>query len=439
MDDVPIKLFILFILTLVNAFFAASEMAIISLSPANLRKIKEKKTPAAKALLRLTEEPNRLLSTIQVGITLAGFFASASAAQNFSDPVGKFLAALKIPYAHQVAFGVVTILLSYITLVFGELVPKRLALTNKEKLALAVARPIEMISALAKPFVRLLSVSTSLVLKLLGSKEEADEERISREEILRLLRVSFEQGTIDHNEELLLSRVIALRDTEARQVMTPSNHVFSVDIDGFNSEIFTQMIDSGFSRFPVYKENRDHIVGLLYMKDILAFLHQSEGELDISQLIRKPFFVIENRCLDDILRDFQREKVHLGIVIDEYGTFSGILAIEEILEEIVGEIDDEFDTAQKEIMKTLTGWRINGLISLHDINTKLGWELDDKEITTLSGFLLYHYGTDALIPGQVFVHEKLEFTIEEADQKGIDWVQVRKLTEATNPAPSQEE
>ncbi len=216
MDDVPIKLFILFILTLVNAFFAASEMAIISLSPANLRKIKEKKTPAAKALLRLTEEPNRLLSTIQVGITLAGFFASASAAQNFSDPVGNFLAALKIPYAHQVAFGVVTILLSYITLVFGELVPKRLALTNKEKLALAVARPIEMISALAKPFVRLLSVSTSLVLKLLGSKEEADEERISREEILRLLRVSFEQGTIDHNEELLLSRVIALRDTEAR-------------------------------------------------------------------------------------------------------------------------------------------------------------------------------------------------------------------------------
>ncbi len=434
MSDAPVKLLILLVLMLVNAFFAASEIAIISLSPAHLRKIKEKKTPASKALIRMTQEPNRLLSTIQVGITLAGFFASASAAQNFSEPVAKMLTAIKIPYAKQVAFGLVTILLSYVTLVFGELVPKRIALTYKEKLALAVARPIDIVSLLAKPFVRLLSVSTALVLRLLGIKDEAEQEMISREEILRLFRVSFEQGSIDHNEELLLSRVIELRETEARQVMTPSSRVFSIDVDGFDGEIFSEMIDSGFSRFPVYEEDRDHIIGVLYMKDILAFLHKEEGEIDIRQLIRKPFFVLENRYLDDILRDFQREKVHLGIVIDEYGTFSGILAIEEILEEIVGEIDDEFDTVQKEIEKTATGWRINGLISLHDIHTKLGWELEDKEITTLSGYLLYHHGTEALEKGRIFVHEGFEITIEEADQKGIDWVQVRRLPKVT-PLP----
>lgn len=429
MSDVPLKLLILLVLMLINAFFAASEIAIISLSPSNLRQIREMNTATSKALLRLTKEPNRLLSTIQVGITLAGFFASASAAQNFSAPVGRFLAALGLPYAYQIAFGLVTILLSYVTLVFGELVPKRIALASKEKIALAVARPIEWISLLAKPFVRLLSLSTSLVLKVLRIKDEAEEEMVSREEILRLLRVSSEQGSIDHNEELLLSRVIELRDTEARQIMTPSNRVFSVDVDGFDGHVFTQMIDSGFSRFPVYEEDRDHIIGLLYMKDILAFLHQGEGEIDIRQLIRKPFFVLENRFLDDILRDFQREKIHLGIVIDEYGTFSGILAIEEILEEIVGEIDDEFDTVQKEIVKTQTGWRINGLVSLHDIHTKLGWELEDKEITTLSGYLLYHHGTSALVPGSVFTHEGLEMTVEQADQKGIDWVHVRKLPE----------
>ncbi|MDU4890245.1 MAG: hemolysin family protein [Clostridium sp.] len=421
------SIILILILVMVNAFFASAEMAIVSMNKTKLNLLAEDNNKKAKLLLSLVKDTSKFLATIQVGITFAGFFASASAATTISSQFGEFLTNFGIPYGNNIALVITTLIISYITLVLGELVPKRIALQNAEKIAMISVKTIIIISKITKPFVWFLSLSTNLILKLLGVKTDGVEEKISREEIRSLVELGEEQGTINETERTMIDGIIKFDDILAKEVMTPRTETFCIEANTDIKESINLILQENYSRIPVYEEEIDNIVGVIYMKEIFAAVINNGIEtLSIKDVMRTPYMVPETKSIDKLLKDMQDSQNHIAVVIDEYGGFSGIVTLEDLLEEVIGEIEDEYDDSFTDIEKIDDKtYIVNGLVTISDINKYLNLDFQSNAIDTIGGLVIENIGT---IPND-YVNKEIiinciKFKILSLDGKRIEKIQL---------------
>ena len=431
MDPEPMSLvsqfILILLLTLLNAFFASAEMAIVSVNRNRIKMLADDGDKKASLLADLLEEPNKFLSTIQVGITLAGFFSSASAATGISEVIGASLSQLGIPYAQSISLVVITLLLSYVTLVFGELVPKRIALQKSEQMAMLSVRPIVFVSKFAKPFVKLLSLSTNLLLRVIGMSDTDLEEKVSREEIKSLVDAGEEYGVINQIEKEMINSIFDFDDKLAKEVMTPRTEVYMI-----NSQLplsIEELLEENYSRIPVYEGDIDNIIGVLYLKDFLHEAYQVGFEnVNLKKLLHRPYFVPECKNIDQLFKELQKSKKHLAVLIDEYGGFSGIVTIEDLIEEVMGDINDEYDEDEPFIRKIDNDtYIVNGLISIKELNDKLQLNLDEEteDYDTLGGFLINQID---YIPSEteecMVEYENLLFKVQCVKDKRIETVKI---------------
>lgn len=389
-----LQIVIIIILTGINAFFSSAEMAIVSLNKNKLKILIEDGNKKAILLDNLLQEPSKFLSTIQVGITLAGFFASASAATGLSQYLSSALQPLNIPYSNQISMILITFLLSYVTLVFGELIPKRTALRNSEKIALSSVGVVVFISRLFSPFVKFLTFSTNLVLTVLKMKEDNIEEKVSKEELRSLVEVGKEHGVINETEQEMIENIIEFDEKIAREIMIPRTKVFLIDKNISIHELFENKEIGKYSRIPVYENEADNIVGVLLTKDLMMEAYKKGFDnIKVADLLQEAYFVPETKNVNELFNEMQLEKKHITILIDEYGGFSGIVTLEDLIEEVMGNIADEFDDEDLSIRQlSRNKYLINGDVSLNDLNDNFHFELESKYYDTLSGILIENLG-----------------------------------------------
>lgn len=394
-SSITLQVFLIIILTLINAYFAASEMAIVSVNKNKIRRLSEDGNKKAKLVEKLLDQPTNFLSTIQVAITLAGFFNSASAATGISVSFANLLETWKIPYANTIAMVLITILISFITLIFGELVPKRIALQKAEWYSMFCAKPILMISKIAGPFIKILSWSTKFVLRLVGMKDENVEESLSREEIRSMVESGQETGVFNEIETDMITNIFEFDDSLALNIMTPRTEVYCLDINDPLSQNIDQMMTMQYTRIPVYDDSIDNIIGILNMKDF-AIEARKVGfdNVDIKKLLRKPYFVLETKNIDDLFKELQEDRQHIAILVDEYGGFSGIVTVEDLIEEIMGEIEDEYDPDDEPKLQKIDNYNyvVDGNYLIDDLVDELDLNLKNVNHDTISGFVLHLLG-----------------------------------------------
>ena len=389
-----LQIVIIIILTGINAFFSSAEMAIVSLNKNKLKILIEDGNKKAILLDNLLKEPSKFLSTIQVGITLASFFASASAATGLSQFLSEALKPLKIPYSSQISMILITFILSYVTLVFGELIPKRIALRNSENIALSSVGVIVFISTIFSPFVKFLTFSTNLVLTILRMREDNIEEKVSKEELRSLVEVGKEDGVINETEQEMIENIIEFDEKIAREIMIPRTKVFLIDKNISIHELFENKEIEKYSRIPVYENEADNIIGILMAKDLMIEAYKKGFDnIKISDLVQEAYFVPETKNVNELFNEMQLEKKHITILIDEYGGFSGIVTLEDLIEEVMGNIDDEFDDEDLSIHQiSKNKYLVNGDVSLYNLNDNFHFELESKYYDTLSGILIENLG-----------------------------------------------
>ena len=389
-----LQIVIIIILTGINAFFSSAEMAIVSLNKNKLKILIEDGNKKAILLDNLLKEPSKFLSTIQVGITLASFFASASAATGLSQFLSEALKPLKIPYSSQISMILITFILSYVTLVFGELIPKRIALRNSENIALSSVGVIVFISTIFSPFVKFLTFSTNLVLTILRMREDNIEEKVSKEELRSLVEVGKEHGVINETEQEMIENIIEFDEKIAREIMIPRTKVFLIDKNISIHELFENKEIEKYSRIPVYENEADNIIGILMVKDLMIEAYKKGFDnIKISDLVQEAYFVPETKNVNELFNEMQLEKKHITILIDEHGGFSGIVTLEDLIEEVMGNIDDEFDDEDLSIHQiSKNKYLVNGDVSLYNLNDNFHFELESKYYDTLSGILIENLG-----------------------------------------------
>ena len=409
------------ILIALNAFFAATEIAVISLNEKKVRALAEDGNKKAVKMLKIIEEPTKFLSTIQIGITLAGFLGSAFAADNFAEILSNAIAkAFKLSpdstkIVNTVAVILVTLILSYFTLIFGELVPKRIAMKHKEKLANSVCGIISFLTSVLKPIIWFLTVSTNAVLRIVGIDPHEKEEPVSEEDIVLMLDAGADEGSLDHDDIEYIKNVFKLDKMTAEDVMTPRKSVISIESDADDKEILQIIEDESYSRIPVYEDNPDKIIGILHTCDYL--LKRNDKGFNIKSILHAPVFVPETVSLDVLFKDMQTDHNHLAVVVNEYGETSGIVTMEDILEEIVGEIWDERDEEIDEFKKIGDNtYRVLCTASLEDFREY--FDLEDEEeldVTNVNGWITEITG---IIPevNYSFDYKNLTVTITKADQ-----------------------
>ncbi len=430
-SSMTIQFLLILVLILINAFFAATEMAIVSVNKNKIKILAQDGNKKAGAVLKLLDNPNRFLSAIQVAITLAGFLASASAAVGISDDLGYYMQetfGMSRILATDIAVVVVTILLSYVTLVLGELYPKRIAMQHSEKIAMLAVRPINAIAFIAKPFVWFLSVSVNILLRLTRQEVNVDNDEFSEDEVMSMLEAGQESGVLKEEGRKMIHSIFEFDDKLAYEIMTPRTDVFAIDINDPTDEFIDELMELRYSRIPVYDDDNDNIIGILNIKDYLIKARDAGfNRVDISNILRKAYFVPETKNIDSLFFEMQKLKQHIAILIDEYGGFSGIVTMEDIIEEVMGEIDDEYDEEQVDIEKIDDNtYMLDGSAELDHINEELGTEFDSEDSETIGGFLVDIMGE---IPeedeeNRVVKYENYVFNIESVKERRIESVKM---------------
>lgn len=434
MDELPgatniiSQLLFLLILTIANAFFAGAEMATVSVNKNKIKIFAEDGNKNALLLQELLKEPTRFLSTIQVAITLSGFLASASAATSFSYPLSVIMTKLGIPYGETIAIVLVTIILSFFTLVFGELVPKRIALQKAETISLFTVKPILFISKLTSPFIKFLSLSTNFILQILGMKAENLEENISKEEIKSMIEAGQANGIFNETEKEMINSIFEFDDILASEIMIPRTDVYSIKIDVPINEYLDELLATKHSRIPVYEEDIDNIIGILYIKDlILEARNKGFENIDIRSILHKPYLVPESKNIDTLFKEMQKSKKYIAILIDEYGGFSGIVTMEELVEEVMGNIDDEYDDSEPKLEKIDNHtYLIDGLYSIDNLIENLDINIISKNHNTISGYLINLLGE---IPDDTFLNKEIKvnniiFKVKSIKENRIDKIEL---------------
>ncbi len=430
-DPIWSQLLLQFILILVNAFFAATEIAVISLNENKLRRQMEDGDKKAGKLLQMMQSPSRFLSTIQVGITLAGFLGSAFAANSFSNRLVYWAtsAGVNIPPRALTILSiiVITLILAYFTLVLGELVPKRIAMQNPEKVARFSCSIILFVAAITKPIVWFLSISTSAVLKIFRVNDSKQSDNVTEEEIRLLVDIGEEKGVIEAGEKEMIENVFEFNNMTAEDAMTHRTDVTAIWINDSVDDIICYIEQSGLSRFPVYDEDIDDIVGIMSTREYLLNARR-ESPKPLTEILRSAFFVPESIKTDDLFREMQTQKVHMAIVVDEYGGMSGIVTMEDLLEMIVGNIYDEFDPLEEQDIINISDnlWRVNGSVDLQELSKALDIEIpENDEYDTLGGLVYSGLTTipkDGSKPSvDVF---GLHIEVEQLSDRRVEWAVV---------------
>ncbi|EHD1676995.1 HlyC/CorC family transporter [Listeria monocytogenes] len=426
-QQIILQLILIVVLTMLNAFFASAEMALVSLNKNRVKSQAETGDKKAVMLAKLVDDPSKFLATIQVGITLAGFFSSASAATSIATRLESFFGGSS--FAKELSIIVVTIVLSYITLVFGELYPKRLALQKSEKIARVSVRPIMAVGVVLRPFVKFLSFSTDILVKLTRMEKNTDNEKMTREEMQLLIETGRRDGVIEVEELQMLRGVFEMDNKYAREVMVPRTDAFMIDAETESEELCDALLSENFSRVPVYTGDQDSVLGILHMKDFFAEARKSGFEnIDVKALVKDAYFAQETMFIDDLLKNMQRTRNQMAILMDEYGGVAGIVTVEDLLEEIVGEIDDENDVFSDEVKKIdETTFIVEGRMPLDDFNKMFHVELPSRGVDTVAGFVLTLTGTIPEEDDKVVVeYGTLRFTVEEMNDARLVSVRVEK-------------
>ncbi len=422
-------IFLLLFLIFVNGYFAASEIAIISLNDAKLEKMANEGNKKAKALMKLTSKPTSFLATIQIGVTLSGFLSSAVAADTFADYVVYWLrnSSIDLSLLRMLSIFVITFLLSYITLVFGELLPKRIAMSNPEKVAYTIVGPLNFFFMVFKPVVWLVSRSVNGIGKLLGIKENSGEQEYTEEEIRIMVDAGNEKGFIESDQREMINNVFEFNDRTVGEIMTHRTDMDALNVDSDLEQTMSLFEESGHSRIPVYGEDIDDILGVLYIKDLIKFvMGDRRRKFQIKTIMREPLFVYENLKCDDLFEEFQRKKVQLAIVLDEYGGTYGIVSMEDLLESIVGNIQDEFDNEEEEIEEISDNhFIVDGATLIDDVAEQIDQELDDSENDTIGGLIMDKLG---YVPDEdehpTITIGNADFTIKSMDERSIDKIEI---------------
>lgn len=440
------QIVLLLILTLINAFFAAAEMAVVSVNKNKIKVLAQDGNKRAAAVLKQIENPNKFLSTIQVAITLAGFLASASAAVGLSDDLGAFLHKtfdLPLTIAVDIAVVVVTVLLSYVTLVLGELFPKRIAMQHSERIAMITVKPIRFIGFLAKPFVWFLSASVNFLLLITRQNINVENDEFSEDEVMSMLEVGQESGVLKEEGKKMINSIFAFDDKLAYEIMTPRTDVFAIDINDPMEEYIEELMELRYSRIPVYDDDQDKIIGILNIKDyFLKSREEGFDNVNIRDIIREAYFVPETKNIDSLFYELQKTRQHIAILIDEYGGFSGIVTIEDIVEEVMGEIEDEYDDEEIELEKIDDStYLIDGGMDLDDINDELGTKLSSDNSESIGGLIIDILGE---IPEEdekeerVVEFENCILKIESVKDRRIEKVKLYIMPEKEEPEEKKE-
>ena len=421
---------VLIVLILLNAYFAASEIAFISLNDAKVEKQAKEGNKKAKQIAKMLKNPSKFLATIQIGITLAGFLSSAFASDAFADRLSPILnnwiPILGIDAWRTISILLITIILSFFTLVFGELVPKRLAMKYYEKISYGTIGVIKTISIITAPFVKLLTFSTNIISKIFGVQEN-EEEIVTEEEIKMMIDEGEEKGTIDQEEKELLNNVFEYNDTVASEIMTPRTDIFAVEISEDLNEVLDELDEYKYSRIPIYEETIDNIKGIVLIKDILKAL-KDKKKIDTKKLLKEVHFVPESVPIHKLFKQLQKNKMQMAIVIDEYGGTAGLVTMEDILEELFCNIFDEHDEEELEYkLIDENTYMVNGNISIGNLEKIIGIEISDGDYETLSGYLLEKL-EELPMEGEktIIEDEKLTYKIEEYEDKRIKQVKICK-------------
>ena len=418
---------ILIVLILLNAYFAMAEIAFISLNDAKIEKQAKEGNKKAQKMLKT---PSKFLATIQIGITLAGFLSSAFASDTFADKLAPILNSLipnvSIGVWKGISIVIITLILSFFTLVFGELVPKRLAMKHYEKISFATIGVIKTISMITAPFVKLLTISTNIVSKMFGVSEN-EEEIVTEEEIKMMVDEGQEKGTIDKNERELINNVFNLNDIVASEVMTPRTDIYALELNENLKDCLKELDEYKYSRIPVYEETIDNIQGILFIKDVLKMLAENK-KIEIKNIMREAYFVPENKPIDEIFKELQNNKKQMAIVLDEYGGTSGLLTMEDILEELVGNIFDEYDDEEKMYEKIDDNtYMLRGNLTINEMKKILGIKIKDGDYDTLSVYLIENLGRVPDDDEQPVIEiDGMTYKIERYEDRRIIWVKACK-------------
>ncbi|MBC2316453.1 HlyC/CorC family transporter [Listeria booriae] len=419
-QQIIVQLILIAVLTLLNAFFASAEMALVSLNKNRVRSQAEQGDKKAVLLVKLIDDPSRFIATIQVGITLAGFFSSAAAATSIASVLGTRFGGTA--FANEMAVFVVTIILSYITLVFGELYPKRIALQKAEAISRFAVRPILIISTILTPFVKFLSLSTNVLVKLTRMDKGASDEKMTREEMQLIIETGRRDGAIENAELAMLRGVFEMDTIYAKEVMVPRTDSFMIDANEDSSVLVDKLLEKNFSRIPVYLDDMDSVYGILHMKDFFAAARKyGFDNIDVKLLVKEAFFVPETIFVDDLLKEMQKSHNQMAILMDEYGGVAGLVTVEDLLEEIVGEIDDEYDAITDEVkMLDARTFIVEGGMAIDDFNERFHVTLPDKGIDTIAGFVLTQIKTIPEDDDEVILeYEQFTFIVTEMKDSRI--------------------
>jgi putative hemolysin len=426
-DKIIGQIIILVLLTMINAFFSCAEMAMVSSNKMKIRRLAEDGSKSARLVQQFSEEPTKFLSTIQVAITLSGFFSSASAASGLSNHLGIWLTSHNIPYGSQLALILITLILSYFTLVFGELVPKKVALQKPEAISMFCVKPIKTVSKIAYPFIKLLTFSTNLVTRPFGMKEGNTEEILSREELISLVNEGQAHGVLNRKEKEMINSIMEFDEKTAKEIMTPRINVFAIDIAEPKEDYLGELMQTKYTRIPVYEEDIDNVVGMLFIKDFYKeALKRGYLNVDIRSIMKKPYLVPDSKIIKDLFRELQVSKKQIAVLIDEYGGFAGIVTMEDLVEEIMGDIEDEYDPIFFKIKKLDDStYLIDGMATIDELNNRLDLDLYSENYDTVSGYLIDHLGS---IPREnedrTIEIDNLVFKIESVKHKRVDKVKL---------------
>lgn len=438
--NIIVKLVILLVLILVNAFFAMSELAIISLNDNKIDKMAEDGNKKAKKIVKLTESSSKFLSTIQIGVTLAGFLTSASASTTFASMITDALRGTSVYNAlgeglmNGIAVVIVTIIMSYFSLVLGELVPKKIAMQVPEKISFKIVDILLFFSKLFAPLVKILSVSTNAVVRLLGFNPHADEETVTEEEIRMMVDVGGEKGVIEDVQKEMINNIFEFDDLDAGDIMTHRTDMVAVEVGDDLSEVVDTAVSEGYSRIPVYEDDQDNIIGIVYVKDLLAYVGKKLPAKSLRDIMRTPMYVPESKICGDLFKEMTEKRTQMAVVVDEYGGTAGIVTLEDIVEAIVGNIQDEYDDEDEEISKiNETTFTIDGMTNLEEVAELTGTELPEGSYDTVAGFIIKELG---LLPEEGKTYEvnykNLKLTVLSVDERRIDKVRVEILPSTEN-------
>ena len=425
-DSMLLQIILIVVLTLINAFFAMSEMAVISANKTKIELLAKEGNKKAKLVQKLNDNQTKFLSTIQVGITLAGFFSAAIAADSFSEMLGAWLITLNIPYSYGISVVVITLLLSFITLVFGELLPKKIALAFPEKISLRVVRTINFVRILTKPIVGILSGTCNLIVKLLGLNKYLVEEKVTDEEIISVVEEGVEDGTLDVEKQKMIESVLKFNDLTATDIMTPRIKVFMIDVEEPLTEYLDDIFEQKFTRLPVYKETRDNIIGWIHVRDLMqAIIEKGVENVKIDKVMRKALYVRDMMKINKLFQVMKDTKNQIAILLDEFGGVSGIATMEDIVEEVVGNIYDEYDDEKNFIRINDNQYLVNGDTPIQEVNRDLDLEFDEENINydTLGGLVLATLDTFP-VGGEVLEFDNIELCVQKVKNQKIETIKI---------------